>query len=166
MFSSEVSNDKIEKLNKRALQIIESDFTATSKNAIAIDESITIHKQNLQFLMTEIYETLNGMKLPFMKEISARLDTAYNLKSQQRLEVDHVRHLHMDLKLFLFGEVKSGILQGIILSDYQVYIHLSKKPKDGMVRAAPEKSAHELKSGIKNLQMELLFCPTFGSSFY
>ena len=39
MFSSKASNDKIEKLHKRALQIIESDFAATYENLIAIDES-------------------------------------------------------------------------------------------------------------------------------
>ena len=59
MFSSKALNDKIEKLHKRALQIIESDFTATYENLMAIDGSITIHKRNLQFLMTEIYETLH-----------------------------------------------------------------------------------------------------------
>ena len=38
MFSSKTSNDKNEKLHKRALQIIESDFTATYENLIAVDE--------------------------------------------------------------------------------------------------------------------------------
>ena len=44
MFLSKASNDKIEKLHKRALQITGSDFTATYENLIAVDESITIHK--------------------------------------------------------------------------------------------------------------------------
>ena len=61
MFSSKAANGNIEKLHNRALQIIESDFTATYENLIAIDESITIRKRNLQFLMTEIYIMLNDM---------------------------------------------------------------------------------------------------------
>ena len=73
--------DKIEKLQKRALQIIEDDFTAMYENLLAVDESIMIHKRNLQFLMTEIYKTLNDMNPPFMKEIFVRPDTSYNLKS-------------------------------------------------------------------------------------
>ena len=64
MFPSKASNDKIEKLHKRALQIIESDFTATYKSLIATDESITIHIRNLQFLMTEIYKMLHDMNPP------------------------------------------------------------------------------------------------------
>ena len=87
MFSSKAANDEIEKLHKRALQMIKSDFTATYENLLAIDESTTIRKRNLQFLMTEIYKTLKDMNLPFM----VRLDTAYNLKSQQTLKVDRVK---------------------------------------------------------------------------
>ena len=62
-----------------------------NENLIAIDESITIHKRNLQFLMTEIYKTLHDMNPPFMKEIFVRLDTFYILKSIQRLKVDRVK---------------------------------------------------------------------------
>ena len=91
MFSSKASNDKIEKLRKRALQIIESDFTATYENLIAIDESITIHKRNLQFLMTEIYKTLQDLNLPSMKDIFVTIDSTYILKSKQRLKVDRVK---------------------------------------------------------------------------
>ena len=51
MFSSKPVNDKIEKLHKRALQIIKSDFTAMYENLLAIDESNTIRKRNLQFIL-------------------------------------------------------------------------------------------------------------------
>ena len=91
MFSSKASNDKIGKLHKRALQIIESDFTATYENLMAIDGSITIHKRNLQFLMTEIYKTLHDLNPPFMKEIFVRVDSPYLLKTKQRLKVDQVK---------------------------------------------------------------------------
>ena len=91
MFSSKALNDKIEKLHKRALQIIESDFTATYENLMAIDGSITIHKRNLQFLMTEIYKTLHDLNPPFMKEIFVRIDSPYLLKIKQRLKVDQVK---------------------------------------------------------------------------
>ena len=53
MFSSKAANNQVEKLHKRALQIIKSDSTATYENLLPINESITIHKRNLQFLMTE-----------------------------------------------------------------------------------------------------------------
>ena len=66
-------------------------ITATYENLIAIDESITIHKRNLQFLMTEIYKMLHNMNHSFMKEIFVRLYTSYILKNKQRLKVDGVK---------------------------------------------------------------------------
>ena len=142
MFSSKASNDRIEKLHKRALRIIDSDFTATYEKFIAIDESITIHKRNLQFLMTEIYKTLHDLNPPFMKEIFVRLDTSFS-KVNRGLKLIVLRHLYVDLKLFPFGEVKSGILWGIVLNNYQVQTHLSRKSNDGMVQTARAKSAHD-----------------------
>ena len=68
IFFIKVANDKIEKLHKRALQIIKSDFTATYENILAIDESITIHERKLQFLMTKIYKMLNDMNSPGFHE--------------------------------------------------------------------------------------------------
>ena len=41
--------------------------------------------------MTETYKKLNDMNPPFMKGIFVKLDSAYNLKSQQRLKVDRVK---------------------------------------------------------------------------
>ena len=120
MFSSKASNDKIEKLHKQAIQIIESDFTATYENLIATDESITIHKRNLQVLMTEIYKTLHDLNPPFMKEIFVRRDSPYILKVKRGLKLIKLRHQHTDLKLLPFREVKSGILWGIVLNNYQV----------------------------------------------
>ena len=104
MFSSKTSNDKIEKLHKRALQIIESDFTATYENLMAIDGSITIHKRNLQFLMTEIYKTLHDLNPPFMKEIFVRIDSPYLLKTKQRLKVDQVKTSAYGLETASFRE--------------------------------------------------------------
>ena len=52
--------------------------------------------------MTEIYKTLNDMNLPFMKEICVRLDTVYNLKSQQRIKVDRVKTFAYGLDMASF----------------------------------------------------------------
>ena len=143
MFSSKTSNDKIEKLHKRALQIIESDFTAMYENLIAIDESITIHKRNLQFLMTEIFKTLHKLNFPSMKKKIVRLDSPYILKSKQRLKVDRVKTSGYRFETAFLWEEKSGILWGIVLYNYQVATHLSKRSRDGMVQTAPAKSSHD-----------------------
>ena len=90
MFSSKESNTKIEKLHKRALQIIHDDFSSPYETLLLYDNSTTIHKRNLQFLMTEIFKTINNENPPFMKEIFVREDSVYNLRCMFRLKVPRV----------------------------------------------------------------------------
>ena len=90
MFSSKESNTKIEKLHKRALQIIHDDFSSPYETLLLYDNSTTINKRNLQFLMTEIFKTINNENPPFMKEIFVREDSVYNLRCMFRLKVPGV----------------------------------------------------------------------------
>ena len=71
MFSTKDANNKIEKLHKRALQIIHSDYDSALnyEDLLLRDNSVTIRQRNLQFLMTEIFKTIHGLNPPFMKEI-------------------------------------------------------------------------------------------------
>ena len=69
MFSSKESNTKIEKLRKRALQIIHDDFSSPYETLLLYDNSTTIHERDLQLLMSEILKTINNENPPFMKEI-------------------------------------------------------------------------------------------------
>ena len=92
MFSSKEANNKIEKLHKRALQIIHNDYDSILDyhDLLLKDKSVTIHKRNLQFLMTEILKTLHDANPSFMKEIFVGEDTRYNLKCVDRLNVPRV----------------------------------------------------------------------------
>ena len=70
MFSTKDANNKIEKLHKRALQIIHSDYDSALnyEDLLLRDNSVTIHQRNLQFLMTEILKTIHGLNNSFIKE--------------------------------------------------------------------------------------------------
>ena len=89
MFSSKQANNKIDKLHQRTLQIIHNDYDSTSDyhDLLLKDKLVTIHKRNLQFLMTEIFKTLHDANPSFMKGIFVREDTRYNLKCVDRLNV-------------------------------------------------------------------------------
>ena len=66
MFSSKEANNKIEKLHKRALQIIHKDYDSTSDyhDLLLKDKPVTIHKRNLQFLTTEISKLYTMLTRP------------------------------------------------------------------------------------------------------
>ena len=93
---SKESNTKIEKLHKRALQIIHDDFSSPYETLLLYDNSTTIHKRNLQFLMTEIFKTINNENPPFMKKIFVREDSVYNLRCMFRLKVPRVSVNHKE----------------------------------------------------------------------
>ena len=45
------------------------------------DRSITVHERNLQFLMTAMYKTKNGLNPAFMREIFCENQGQYNLRN-------------------------------------------------------------------------------------
>ena len=88
MFSSKDINKKIDGLNKRVLQHLNDDYTSNYKEWLLKDESVHIHA--LQFLMTEIFKTIQNENPHFMREVFVRKDTRYNLRSEFRLKLPHV----------------------------------------------------------------------------
>ena len=86
MFSSKESNTKIEKLHKRALEIVHDDFSSLYETLLLKDNSSTTYKWNLQFLMTEIFKTTDNEDPPFMKKSFVREDSIYNLRCMFRLK--------------------------------------------------------------------------------
>ena len=124
MLSSKEANNKIEKLHKRALQIIHNNYDSTldCHDLLQKDKSVTIHKKNLQFLMTEIFKTLHDANPSFMKEIIGREDTRHNLKCMDILNVPRV------------NSNTYGICFLMNLRLYQVCPPIKIKQRAGMVK--------------------------------
>ena len=104
MFSTKDAKDKIEKLHKRALQIIHSDYDSALnyEDLLLRDNSVTIHQRNLQFLMTEIFKTIHGLNPSFLKEFFIMEETCYNLRCQYRMKVPRVTSTKYGLETLSF----------------------------------------------------------------
>ena len=124
MFSSKEANNKIEKLRKRALQIIHNDYDSTLDyhDLLLKDKSVTIHKRNLQFLMTEIFKTLHDANPSFMKEIFVREDTRYNLKCVDRLNLPRVNSNTYELESLSF---RSSQLWNLLPNEFKTVSSVS-----------------------------------------
>ena len=61
-----------------------------------------IHIRNLEFLMTEIFKTIDDENPDFMREVFVREDTRYNLRSEFRLKVPRVNSSTYGLHLVPF----------------------------------------------------------------
>ena len=68
-FCSKKANIRTKKVQKRMLRLVLGDFTASLEELLEISESTTIHIQNLQSLMTEVYKCLNRINPEFMWEM-------------------------------------------------------------------------------------------------
>ena len=64
MFHSRKLNNRINKIQERALRIVYKDKESDFSNLLERDNSFTIHERNLQLLATEIYKVKN--KVPIL----------------------------------------------------------------------------------------------------
>ena len=69
MFHSRQLRNKIDKIQERALRVTYQDSESSLEALMENDRSITVHQRNLQYLMTEMYKTKNGLNPAFMREI-------------------------------------------------------------------------------------------------
>ena len=75
MFHSRQLNKKINKIQERALKIVDKNAESTHSELLEKDCAVTIHTKNLQLLMTEIYKTRNDLNPSFMQEIFCEVIT-------------------------------------------------------------------------------------------
>ena len=61
MFHGRQINDKINKLHERALRIVYNDTVTSFENFLIKNKSFTIHHQNIQLLVIEIYRTIHNL---------------------------------------------------------------------------------------------------------
>ena len=81
MFQGRQLNQKINKIQERALRITYKDTESTFSELLQKDCEVTIYTKNLQILMTEMHKTKNELNPLFMQEIFRENTTLYNLRN-------------------------------------------------------------------------------------
>ena len=66
MFHSRQLNNRINKIQERALRLVYKDNKLTFNDLLKLDNSVTIHQQNLQILATEIFKVKNSLASEIM----------------------------------------------------------------------------------------------------
>ena len=79
LFCNKGANKKIDRAHKRALKILHNDYDSSFQSLLAHSNRFTIHVQNLQKLMTEIYMSLNNMNPSIVWEFHEKRYVAYDL---------------------------------------------------------------------------------------
>ncbi len=79
--------NKLNHIQEKALRIVYRDRESDYLTLLQKDNSVTVHQNNLQLLITEIFKTTNDLNPIFMKEIFKKKDSQYDLKINNRLQV-------------------------------------------------------------------------------
>ena len=66
------------------------------------DNSVSVHKQNLQLLMTEIYKTKSNITPSFTPEIFIEKNPPYHLRSSNILQMPKARTVRCGLESISF----------------------------------------------------------------
>ena len=72
MFHSKALNNKINKIHKRALQLVYKDKSLTFEQLLKKDKSFSIHERNLQKLATEMYKVKNNLCPKLFQDLFSR----------------------------------------------------------------------------------------------
>ena len=88
MYHSTTLNNKINRLHERCLRLAYNDKHSTFHELLKKDCSVSIHAQNLQFLVTEMYKLAIDISPTIMQEIFRfRNRSRYNLRGQNTFEI-------------------------------------------------------------------------------
>ena len=91
LFHDRNVDNKINRIQERALRIAYKDNTSPYEKLLENDNSVSIHQKNLQLLMVEIYKTRNHLNPSFMMEIFEEKAMPYQLRSLSNLNLPNVR---------------------------------------------------------------------------
>ena len=81
MFHDRCLNAKVNKIHERALRIVYKDSHADYEALLTLDNAVSIHQRNLQYLMIEIYKTKHNLNPSFMNEIFETRNVHYDLRT-------------------------------------------------------------------------------------
>ena len=91
MFHDRCLNAEVNKTHERALRIVYKDSHADCQAMLTLDNAVSIHQRNLQYLMIEINKTKHNLNLSFMSEIFETRNVHNDLRTKNNLCIPKAR---------------------------------------------------------------------------
>ena len=91
MFHSRQLNNKINKLQERALRIVYKDTYSTFDELLRKDNSFTLHHKNLQKLATGMYKINNNLSPLLMDDIFPKSENSYDIRINNPFQGYNIR---------------------------------------------------------------------------
>ena len=128
MCHSRSLNNKINRIQERALRIVYTDYKSCFKELLEKDKSITIHQKNLQDLAIEIYKIKMSISPKIMNEIFRfSKSSVYSLRSGIQLKKPSINTVQLGRESKVYLEAKIWeLIPGNIKSSESVDTFKSK----------------------------------------
>ena len=98
MFHSHNLSNKINRIHEGALPLVYQSNLSFSE-LLDLDNSVTVHRKNLQALATEIYKVKNGIGPEIMKDIFELQNPSYSLRSSgNQFRRENIKTVHYGLQ--------------------------------------------------------------------
>ena len=126
MFCDRHLDNKINHIHKKALSIAYKDNVSDFDTLLTRDNSVSVHKRNLQLLMTEIYKTKSNITPSFMTEIFIEKNLPYHLRSKNLLQFGSsvqfgMEQFGMEQRVFLSWDVNCGMESQLTLNSHLIF---------------------------------------------
>ena len=83
----ETANEEISRIHKRGLRRLYNDFNSNFEEPLARSGETTVHLQNLEKLLLEVFKSLHQINPAFMWELFERKEVNYNLRNKDLLRI-------------------------------------------------------------------------------
>ena len=91
MFHSRQLHHKIDRIQERALRVTYQDYESSFEVLMEKDRSITVHQRKMQYLITEMCKTKNGLNPALMRETFCERDSQYSLRNSNDFSLPRIK---------------------------------------------------------------------------
>ena len=102
LFCTKGANNEINRTHKRALRALYGDYESSFEDLLDREKSKTIHKKNLEILMTDVYRTINHLNPEYMWEFFTKRDVPYGLRISELCKIPSVNTQCYGINSLLF----------------------------------------------------------------
>ena len=102
MFSSQRSNNLINRIHAKSLKKVYNDTSSTFQELLHSNRSVSIYHKNIQTLTTEVFKVVNNICLPIMKTYFDFRENRYNIRNFKEMRQQKVRTVQNILESGLY----------------------------------------------------------------
>ena len=130
MFHSRRLNNKIDYIHERALRMTYQDNTSTFQELLNRDNSVSIHRRNLQVLATEMFKIHQGLFPEILRETFVSKKSSYNLRRNDTSEKYQVHSVYHGTESLSFLGPKIWVLVPVELKQSEILDSFKLKIKN------------------------------------